>query len=323
MSNTCIAIIQRTGEPCGSNIKSKNKNKKFCKKHDPEYKEKRKRLRDPDVLKHIIDVVYKTIGVGFNMEGDFEDEMIKKISHLSEDDVTSFVSQYYIPRMRNLSWSKRNDDDGSKLYPTFTRRVWMRISHYLEKDPQTYCSVAMTCKTLFGVFVHDKVKYFEHPLKNIIKSPSNFIYPMYRMIQVKIPKHLEKIMKKFEMPSLERLFAAYDRREGRTPQNDFEESKKKARVYVDALTFILRKNLKEGEDIVEEIKGAGIFTNFDPNRKIDMFKSKTPYNIINDGKNGVFVVIKADPKNQRNIEREFLAKTLYCNDDYITRIMKV
>tara|TARA_R110001632_G_scaffold50169_5_gene125298 strand:+ start:5172 stop:6128 length:957 start_codon:yes stop_codon:yes gene_type:complete len=318
MSYTCIAEIKTTGKLCGCKV---SKNRKYCGKHDPEKKKRKQELNDPEVLMKIARIVMETNGIGYNDIGDIEDERTKElIGEMTKRDITNFVTSHYIPRMKKLSMIKSNDDDNSKTYPKFTRRFWMKLSSYLVKDPRSYSNIAMTCKSLNKIFLTDKIRHFQHPLNNILISPLNFMYPIYRIIQLRLPKNMTGVLKKFELPTYEQLSTRYDKRH-KPPQNDFEESKKKAKIYVDILTFVI-ETTNNKEKIVEDIEGAGIFTHFDRTRSIDMFKSNIPYKIVH-GKKGSFLILKSDPNKTKEIEQEFIKNMIYCNDIYVTKLMKV
>lgn len=161
--------------------------------------------------------------------------------------------------------------DGSPL----TRSIWLRISHYLEEDDDTYHNLAHSCKSLYKVLCLDKIWYYVHPLKSKIMSTKVLRMPYVQVVQSEVPENFDVQLELSQLPTTAECEALVKQEMPEAPEMVI-----KSEVILTLLTafydFLLEGEVDEdGEpfEYEEDIEGAGIFTYYKGHRPLEFQES--------------------------------------------------
>jgi hypothetical protein len=284
--NTCIGIKVTNGQVCGIRCKP---DKLYCGRHDPTTKKpKTKRSVDRQRLLAAFDLVAKKVGYTPSEE-DVSQKIKSKMNRLVlMDQMPAWVSGQMRTAVKKyaLACEDLKPLGGAGVTP-FPRKIWMMISWYLTPYTKDYENVAMSCKTLYNLFVREKTTWYFHPLKSI-SSPRLFMFPIFRVVEFMIPEGLDVMLSSHDLPIISDVIKQFKRELGE-PKSKFEESQRMGDVIVELSKSLMSKIMEPEDEFIEEIPGAGIFTDLqniksvkfnDPGIRVKAYKKGSAFYII-------------------------------------------
>jgi hypothetical protein len=197
----------------------------------------------------------------------------------------------------------------------------MIISWHLSDDLATYSNVAMTSKSLYKVFVQDKVRHMKHPLLTNVLSPKVFFMPVFRILWFEPPKNLDNLLKFENLPTTSEVTKFYDEDQG-PAKNELDANQRKAHIIISLVKQLINKNLKPKEKLQEAIPGANIYT--DPpkgtNPKFQGLGLK--YTVVREGP-AAYLVLNTHFDETRGLENDLMDTLVSHTPKGIFSIMKV
>lgn len=320
---TCIGIKKSDGQTCGKKCLP---DKLYCGTHDPS---KAKRKVKTTLSKEKRKALLSSIAKRTNYIPSDEDTLHKKFEG-KQRHIVAEKSAEYVPEIVANAISKfaRAEVDlkpflkNDKKAVQFSRKIWMTISWFVSNDLKTYQAMSMTCKGLYDLCLKQKVHWYFHPLRDTLKSPQIYTFPIFRVIEFKIPDGFNDILRHKELPVVEDLLKQYAKEHG-PPSNDFELAQRKGDVMTELCQTLISGELDSDEEFEEEIPGGGIYADIESKNDIIFENLGMPFKIYQ-RKGRTFVVIKPKPRMRiKEIER-LLTKSLrnYHNGSLI-QLMRV
>jgi hypothetical protein len=284
---TCVATKKSDGKICG--VKCKN-GKLLCKRHDPEQqKEKKPSSRkqvDREKLNEVFAKVAKKIGYVPTPE-DLEQKRGRIDRTAILDHLPAYMNRHTAQAVKKYALS------GVDLVPyagVFPRKVWMIISWHISSDLKAYQNVAMLCKKLYDLFVRQKVTWYYHPLQGTMKSPMQYQFPIFRVLEFHIPKDMNELLKAAKLPSIDDVVKQYELSDGKS-DTAFEAGRRRTEVIIELAKSLIRKEMKEDDEFEEEITGGGIFSDTTSANKIKFNDPTIKWKVFKMG-NSYYVMIK-------------------------------
>lgn len=154
-------------------------------------------------------------------------------------------------------------NEGREMLP-FARRHWQKVGWLL--DFESYCNLALTCKTLYRVLCLDKVWAYFHPLicqnhiffeNPVIMHPKMIKMPLYRIVQFEIPDDADDYLKEKNLPTLTQLID-FDP-DAFKKLNVKQYMQKCGDIQQELMQKLITEFLDKDQVYEESIKGAGIF----------------------------------------------------------------
>lgn len=257
MSKTCIGKIKGTDKVCGHKAQPRSK---FCKVHDESYKNFKKAQKEETKEKNnaAIQHMVRKFNSKTYEQGLKEDELLKQIKWYQE----GVCDTYYNGCARHITKTLALKGIDMKGCPnhmcSFSRKIWMVISWHLIDDLSSYQNLAMSCKAIRKVLVDDKVAFYEHPFQRIFRSPKLFFFPIFRVLMLDIPDNFDEVLADQEMPSIQEMVDVLTSEYG-VANSPHEALKRRSKAMLEAIEYIVSKELGPKGKIVETVKDCGLF----------------------------------------------------------------
>lgn len=312
--------IGKTGKGKACNKKSQA-GKKYCKIHDQNYREAKKAESIEKKAKSFktLDHIANKLGKKTLLEGEEEDNLVKSIKSHKEEVVMGFVQKKMIARIKDLAVIEYDCYGYPKQETPFPRKFWMMLSWHLSTDIKTYFNMSMACKGLYKVFVLDKVRWYIHPLKNRITTPLLFFRPVYRVLSLQVPEELDDLLEVMKLPRIEDFLKVYEEQYGPT-KSEFILTRRKADAIDELLKHFVNTTLDPDQDAEEIFEGAGLYTEYDENAKLEFEKFPYRYKIFKQ-EGSTFVIVDADYTPE--LERKIMDSILPYDGKFLIKLMAI
>lgn len=284
---TCIAVKKSDNQVCGLKCKPE---KLYCGRHNPELQKlKSKKSVDRQRMAVLFTLVAEKIGY-VPTDEDIEQKTRSKMNkQVLMNQMPDFVTSQMSAAVKRFALA------GADIKPLlkdraigFPRKAWMILSWYLTSDVKSYENTAMTCKTLYNLFVREKVTWYYHPLKLHIKSPRMYLFQIFRVIEFTIPDNLDVMLTSHELPKTADVLKQYQNELGEA-KTKFEASQRMGDILIELFKSLMAKAMEPEDEFIEEIPGGGVFTDIanpkdlkfnDPSIIVKIFKQGTAWYII-------------------------------------------
>jgi len=286
---TCIGVKVSDGKVCGLRCKPE---KLYCGRHDPALKKpKSKRHVDRQRMVALFALVAQKIGYVPTDEDLDQKAKSKMNKQVLMEEMPTFVTGQVKAAVQRFARAGRDIKPLLKSQPLgFPRKVWMIISWYLTPNLKAYENTAMTCKTLYHLFVREKVTWYYHPLKLKMTSPRMYMFPIFRVIEFVVPDDLDAMLVGSGLPKIADVLKQFKSEIG-APKSKFEESQRMGDVVIELSKSLLSKAMEPEDEFIEEIPGAGVFTDIQNPKDI---KFNDPQIVVKSFKQGsaCYIVVK-------------------------------
>ncbi len=287
---------------------------KWCTIHNPSYVKKKistKKVTMND--RKVLEMVAEKL----NIEGTYddwikEDILIEKANPKNQNEVRRFIECNIKRDIRKYATADTDLAVCANKESLFPRKAWMIISWHLRRDLTTYHNLAFSCRKLYKVFVEDKVRYFIHPLKHVLLSPLVFMMPVYRLLQFTPPPNLDKIAIGQGLPTIERMSKIYDKKHG-VSESEAESTQRKTEMIISLVKEIIKKNLDDDDEFIENVEGGGIFEDVSKPIKIELGECNIPVKVFR-VKGASYLVVKCHKKGKMHEIEVLLSHNLRSPD---------
>ena len=298
----------------------------YCKKHDPKYKTEvqKKKSESVDLKIKVLTHIAKTVGFTNAKQFEKEDAEAKRIGSRCDFDAMKLYIKQTAPESIHALSLKGIDlracPEGSY---GFSRKIWMLISHHMIDDLVSYFSVAMTCKSIYKIFVKDKLRYFSHPLRDKILSPLMYFFPIFRIVWYEFSSELPELFAFQNLPSIESCLKEYENSLNGYVLSPLERNQKTAKIIAKLIGQLIEKNLEPGEEFEETIKGAGIFDYLPPKMNVEFEGLEYPYTVKRSGRDTFLIVMVNDVDEFRTVERRLMQTIKSFDGKNIIQLMRI